>query len=128
MLEVLAYKRYKKHKLNKQLREINAKEVLSKEDEEFLRHTLEDESKESNRRSMFKFLSNKKPGEKEEAIPPTEEQLSAINSKDEGLEHIESKSNAPGTETPPSEQHDLQRALSSLNLAVEKVGFLVNRG
>jgi len=81
MLEVLAYTRYKKHKLNKKLREINAKEALSPEDEDFIRKSMENESKQS---SVFKFL-NKKNGGKVEVLPPTDQQLAAVETKEEGL-------------------------------------------
>jgi hypothetical protein len=87
MLEVFAYKAYKKHKSNKKLGELKAKEALSKEEEEFIRRSLD---KQSSGQSMFKFL-NKKKGEKKkrDIVPPTEEELVAIKSKDSGLSHVE---------------------------------------
>jgi len=121
MLEVFAYKQYKKHKLTKKLREVNAKEALSKEDEEFIRRSLDNKKHSSSGQSMFKFL-NKKNGEKKGAIvPPTEEELAAVNSKESGLSRPKEETDVPGTTTPTSQEEDLQRALSSLNLAVEKV-------
>ena len=122
MLEVFAYKRYKKHKLNKKLREINAKEALSKQDEEFIRRSLDNGNKHSpSGQSMFKFL-NKKNGEKKgESVTPTEAELAAVESKESGLSRFKRKTDVVGTTTPTSQEEDLQRALSSLNLAVEKV-------
>ena|SRR5271154_2147863 len=122
MLEVFAYKRYKKHKLNKKLREINAKEALSKQDEEFIRRSLDNGNKHSSSgQSMFKFL-NKKNGEKKgQSTPPTEAELAAVKSTESGLSHFKRKTDLVGTTTPTSQEEDLQRALSSLNLAVEKV-------
>ena len=70
---------------------------------------------------MFKFL-NKKNGEKKgESVPPTEAELTAVKSNESGLSHVKRKSDVVGTTTPTSQEEDLQRALSSLNLAVEKV-------
>jgi phage shock protein A len=45
MLAVFAYKRCKKHKLTKQLREQNATEALSKQDEAFIRKSINDNHK-----------------------------------------------------------------------------------
>lgn len=59
MLEALVYNTYKKHKLAKDLRETNAKEALSKEDEEFIRESI-DNKPPTNTTSMFKFTSKKK--------------------------------------------------------------------
>lgn len=88
MLEVFAYKRYKKHKVNKKLREINAKEALSSEDEEFIRKSMDNQGKHSSGQSMFKFLSGKKNGGKGEIVPPTEEELAAVKTKEEGLSYF----------------------------------------
>lgn len=88
MLEVFAYKRYKKHKLAKELREQNAKEALSKQDEEFIRksivsnHDSSDQAK-SAMNPLSRFLhKGKSTGT---TVPPlTPEELAAIKAKDEG--------------------------------------------
>jgi phage shock protein A len=84
MLEALAYKKYKKHKLAKELREANAKEALSKQDEEFIRQSIGNTNAGSNT-SMFKFLQRKKSSK--DTVPATTDELDAIKTKDEGTLH-----------------------------------------
>lgn len=86
MLEVFAYRKYKKYKLKKKLREANAKEALSKQDEEFIRHTIDNNNDTPSTQNLFKFLQRKKSSRNSSVIPPmTPEELIAIKSKDEGL-------------------------------------------
>ena len=94
MLEVFAYKRYKKHKLNKQ----TATEALDKKDEAFIRKSLEEHSTPPSRagassQSMNPLLrmlhrksvdGKKATGEEGESIPPTEAELAALKVKDSG--------------------------------------------
>lgn len=78
MLEVFAYKKYKKHKLDKQLREADAQEALSKQDEEFIQSMAGDKpSPQTPHR--FNFLQRKKSSRQN--IPPTADGLAA---NDEG--------------------------------------------
>ena len=82
MLEVFAYKKYKKHKLAKALREAEAKEALSKEDEDFIRQSINNNHTTHNT-SMLKFLQKKKSSNN--TVPPTTDELATIKSKDEGI-------------------------------------------
>jgi len=90
MLEVFAYKKYKKHKA--------AKEALSKQDEAFIRRSIEEQQKPS----LFNF------GRKRQSvdIPPTPAEEESV------------KTDAPTT--PTAQEQDLANVLESLNLAVEK--------
>jgi hypothetical protein len=82
MLEVFAYKKYKKHKLAKQLREGAAKEALDPQDEQFIRASMDKQPQaQSNSGSMFKRLMGKKSGE---TVPPTKEQLAAVQDGEDG--------------------------------------------
>jgi hypothetical protein len=82
MLEVFAYKKYKKHKLAKQLREGTAKEALDPQDEQFIRASMDKQPQaQSNSGSMFKRLMGKKSGE---TVPPTKEQLAAVQDGEDG--------------------------------------------
>jgi hypothetical protein len=86
MLEVFAYKRYKKHKLAKQLREQNATEALSKQDEAFIRKSIDTSNDDSNQAKpamnpLSRFLHKGKSTES--TVPSlTPEELAAI---DEGI-------------------------------------------
>ena len=88
MLEVFAYKRYKKHKLTKQLGEQNAKEALSKQDEAFIRKSIDNSHKNPDQGKpamspLSRFLHRGKSSEG--TVPsPTPEELAAIKAKDEG--------------------------------------------
>jgi|SRR5579859_5555125 len=103
MLEVFAYKKYKKHKLTKQLREQNATEALTPKEESFFRRSFDQYTEKP--KSFLRVLHKGKATE----IPPTNEELSAV---DPGAE---------GAATPTTQEHDLAEALASLNLAVKKV-------
>lgn len=84
MLEVFAYKKYKEHKRAKQQREEKAKEALSKEDEEFIRSTIDTSSKPpkpSNPMGRIKFFGKKK--QPQDIATPTADELAAIQA-DEG--------------------------------------------
>lgn len=82
MLEVFAYKKYKKHKLEKQLREGTAKEALDPQDEQFIRASIDKQAQaQSNSGSMFKRLIGKKSGE---TVPPTKEELAAVQDGEGG--------------------------------------------
>jgi hypothetical protein len=80
MLEVFAYKKYKKHKLEKQLREANAKEALDPQDEEFIRQSMDKASTQtSSASSLFKRFGKKKSrGDETKEGPP------AVNEDTEG--------------------------------------------
>ena len=82
MLEVFAYKKYKKHKLAKQLREGSGKEALDPQDEHFLRASIDKQvPAQTGSGSMFKRLIGKKSGE---TVPPTKEELAAVPESEEG--------------------------------------------
>jgi phage shock protein A len=83
MLEAFAYKQYKKHKLAKELREANAKEALSKQDEEFIRQSI-DNNKATKNTSMFKFLQKRKSSNN--TVAPTVDELAAIKGEDDGIQ------------------------------------------
>jgi hypothetical protein len=90
MLEVFAYKRYKKHKLTKQLREQNATEALSKHDEAFIRKSIDNNHKNPDQGKpsmspLSRFLHRGKSPEGT-ALSPTPEELAAIKAKDEGIQ------------------------------------------
>jgi hypothetical protein len=92
MLEFFAYKRYKKHKLKKMAERGEAKEVLDKPDESFLRQLLRSEKGR-------KWFRGNKVSKEEVAVKGEQE-----------------------TGEPPAQQEDeLQAILNSLNLAVDKV-------
>jgi hypothetical protein len=126
MLEVFAYKAYKKHQLTKKLREQNAKEALSKKDEEFIRRSIEGGStttggNKQSGQSMFKFLnSGKKKSATGDVATPTGEEFAAVKSEDEGMVTWRHWTDMAGTATPTTQEAELQRALAALNLAVEK--------
>lgn len=75
MLEIFAYKKWKKHKSDEALREAHAKEALSKQDEVFIRRSLSDDHEKA-KPSFLKFGGKRTSEEK-----PTKEELDAINSK-----------------------------------------------
>ena len=90
MLEVFAYKRYKKHKLGKQ----TAKEALDKQDEAFVRRSLDEQQTSPSPPSvnpLFKLLhrksseTRKADGEGVVPITPTEAELAALKVKDGGM-------------------------------------------
>ena len=90
MLEVFAYKRYKKHKLGKQ----TAKEALDKHDEAFIRRSLDGRETTPSPPSvnpLFKLLHRKRSdargsdGEAVTPITPTEAELAALKVKDSGM-------------------------------------------
>jgi hypothetical protein len=85
MLEVFAYKRYKKYKLSKELREANAKEALSKHDEAFIRKSMESKQPSENS-SIFKFLQRKKSSHGD-AVSPSPNEIAAIKVKDDGFQN-----------------------------------------
>jgi hypothetical protein len=76
MLEVFLYKKYKERKRAKQLREANAKEALSKEDEEFIRESIDTSQEPSKPMGRIKFFSKKKKSPKIDT--PTAEELAAV--------------------------------------------------
>jgi hypothetical protein len=126
MLEVFAYKRYKKHKLGKQ----TAKEALDKQDEAFIRKSLDERRTAPSLPSvnpLFKLLHRKSSdgrkadGEGGTSTAPTEAELAALKVKDSGRITDSGEELIVGTTTPTSQEEDLARVLNSLNLAVSKV-------
>ena len=83
MLETFAYKKYKKYKLTKELREANAKEALSKDEEAFIRRSIDNAKLTTPSTSVFKFLQKRKSTH--DTVPPTTEELIAVKSEDEGI-------------------------------------------
>ena len=84
MLEAFAYRKYKKHKMDKKLREANAREALDPQDEEFIRQsmdkgTTETGSPQGSSASFFKrlVLGKKSSSSGGEAVTPTEEEVVA---------------------------------------------------
>jgi len=108
MLEILAYRKWKKHKSQEALKKENAKEALDKQDEEFIRRSLIDDLK----MSVFKF------GKKKVDIPPTKEEIEAVSKS--GIPSRDRHHADEGTATPTTQEEDLSRVLSALNLAIEK--------
>jgi hypothetical protein len=123
MLEVFAYKRYKKHKLGKQ----TAKEALDKQDEAFIRKSLDERRTAPSLPSvnpLFKLLHRKSSdGRKADgtSTAPTEAELAALKVKDSGRIPDSGEELIVGTTTPTSQEEDLAKVLNSLNMAVSKV-------
>ena len=122
MLEMLAYKKYKKHKLEKQLREQNAKEALSKQDEQFIRQIVDNESPSprDGKESILKFLYKRKPKDSAPTTEATPQERVALPVEDEGLSHLTRELNV-GVKTPNSQESELSKILSSLHLVIDKV-------
>ena len=131
MLEVFAYKGYKKHKLRKQ----TAKEALDKKDEAFIRKSLDEHSPATTSTSPpstnpfirilhRKSTDGKKPEVKEGVdIPPTEAELAALKVNNSGIsrQSVGWEVMWLGSNTPTSQEEDFARVLNSLNMAVSKV-------
>jgi len=95
MLEALAYRKYKKHKMDKKLREANAKEALDPQDEDFIRRSMDTvasgtKSLQGSAGSLFKRLGlgKKSSSSGEEALMPTEEDVVAVTDPEGTTMHI----------------------------------------
>ena len=84
MLEAFAYRKYKKHKMDKKLREANAKEALDPQDEDFIRRSMDTvasgtKSLQGSAGSLFKRLGlvKKSSSSGGEAMTPTEDEVVA---------------------------------------------------
>jgi len=96
MLEGFVYKTFKKRQLAKKLREANAKEALSQQDEEFIRQTIDDSNSPQGREEPVH------PPESSIATPTVEEKdnIQAEDGKASAI-HVAHKrrrhSDIPGT-------------------------------
>ena len=82
MLEVLTYKKYKQYKKKKEQREANAKQALDKQDEDFIRKSLD--TPDMSQKSIFSKLLNKRKSFGL-SVPLTDEEIAAIKENNDGL-------------------------------------------